>query len=47
VGNLGWVKRDGNLGDAFDYDLNDQAMAVKLNIPNPDANGAAGPQSIV
>jgi RHS repeat-associated protein len=36
VGNRKWVKRDGNLGDAFGYDLNDQANFVTLDVSNPD-----------
>ena len=45
VGNRKWTKREGNVGDVFGYDYNDQVMAVKLNIANPDTT-SVGPQTI-
>jgi RHS repeat-associated protein len=46
VSNRLWAKRDGNKGDVFGYDLNDQTIAVKLDVPNPDTT-AIGSQTIV
>ncbi len=43
VGNRNWVKRDGANGDVYDYDLNDQVTATKLNIANPDTTAPGGP----
>ncbi|PZR76708.1 MAG: hypothetical protein DLM52_05715 [Chthoniobacterales bacterium] len=43
VGNRKWVKRDGNVGDAYGYELADQSTAVMLNIANPDTAGAGSP----
>jgi YD repeat-containing protein len=43
VRNRQWVKRDGGLGDAYGYDLADQANATQFNIANPDT---AGPGSV-
>jgi RHS repeat-associated protein len=45
VGNRNWTKREGNVGDVFDYDNNDQVTVVKLNIANPDTT-APGSQTI-
>jgi YD repeat-containing protein len=33
------------MGDIFDYDLNDQVMAAKINVANPDTT-PIGPQTI-
>jgi RHS repeat-associated protein len=48
-----WAKRlitptspEGNKGEVFDYDLNDQAIAVKLNVLNPDTTAAGNPTII-
>jgi RHS repeat-associated protein len=46
VGNRKWTKRDLANGDVFGYDQNDQVIAVKLNVPNPD-NTPAGAQTII
>jgi RHS repeat-associated protein len=43
IGSLDWVKRDGNLGDVYDYDLRDQANTVQLNIANPDTTAPGSP----
>src|SRR5207249_8060227 len=47
VGNRKWMKRDGGNGDAYSYDLNDQVTAIKQDMSNPDATGAAGPRTII
>jgi RHS repeat-associated protein len=48
-----WAKRlitptspEGNKGEVFDYDMNDQAIAVKLNVLNPDTTAAGNPTII-
>jgi RHS repeat-associated protein len=41
VGNRKWVEREGSVGDAFGYDLNDQVMGTRLNIPNPDTTSVS------
>jgi RHS repeat-associated protein len=43
VGNRKWTKRDGSNGDVFGYDLNDQVIAVLLDIPNPDRTPSGDP----
>ena len=45
VSNRKWTKRDAGTGDVFGYDLNDQATAVKLDIPSPDTT-SVGVQTI-
>ena len=36
VGNRKWTKRDGGNGDAFLYDNNDQVIALRLGVTNPE-----------
>ena len=38
-----WTQRDLANSDVFDYDLNDQVIAVKLNVPNPESTPAGNP----
>src|SRR5437667_1901111 len=41
-----WKQRDLANSDVFDYDLNDQVIAVKLNVPNPESTPAGNPTII-
>ena len=41
-----WTQRDLANSDVFDYDLNDQVIAVKLNVPNPESTLAGNPTII-
>jgi len=41
-----WTQRDLANSDVFDYDLNDQVIAVKLNVPNPESTPAGNPTII-
>ena len=43
VGNRKWTKRDGGNGDVFGYDLNDQVIAVLLDVPHPDTTPLGDP----
>lgn len=45
VSNRKWTQRDGGTGDVFGYDQNDQAIAILLNVANPDTT-AVGSQTI-
>jgi RHS repeat-associated protein len=36
VGNRKWTKRDGDKGDSFLYDNNDQVTALRLDVTNPE-----------
>jgi RHS repeat-associated protein len=44
--NRKWTKRDGGAGDVFGYDLNDQVIAVLLDVDNPNTKPDAGDQTI-
>jgi RHS repeat-associated protein len=46
VGNRKWVKRDGNLGDAYGYDQADQVTFTKLNTANADGVITSSPNII-
>ncbi len=37
VGNRRWIKRDGDKGDSFLYDYNDQVTALRLDVTNPES----------
>jgi RHS repeat-associated protein len=37
VGNRKWTKRDGDKGDSFLYDDNDQVTALRLNVTTPES----------
>jgi hypothetical protein len=41
-----WARRALGNGDVFDYDLNDQATAMKLNVPNAESTPAGTPTII-
>jgi RHS repeat-associated protein len=43
--NRKWTKRDGGAGDVFGYDLNDQVIAVLLDVDNPNTK-PVGDQTI-
>jgi len=40
------TQRDLANSDVFDYDLNDQVIAVKLNVPNPESTPPGNPTII-